>query len=587
MADRYWVGGTGSWDNSVGAKWAATSGGVGGQSVPLSTDNVFFDAASGTAPYTVTVGATNKPCANLSFAGFTGTYAQSGLNTNIYEGVTLPNSTGTITGGGTWVFVGTGSFNIVSNNYILPLNFNFNSVGGVWTTTDNLSITGAITLVTGSLVAGASITTGGTFTFTAGTVNFGSYTHTMNIFSSANANIRTINFGTATVNIAGNATTVWNTSTITNLTISGTAPTVNFIYSGSTGTRVISMGVLSEANSISVNITAGSDAITLSGASFKSLNFTGYSGACPLGNNIIYKDLTLSATQTIATSGTLTFSGTSVTQTITTNGITISTATLTINSATTTVQNVGALTTTGALTVTAGTLNINANLTIGSTSVFTFTAGILTANNGANITSGTFVSSSTNTRTLNMGSGTWTLGSTGIVWNINAANLTLNAQQSRILINNTASPTVANSFSGGSGFTYYTLEYARGAATANFNIVSSGTFANFIDNTSTAAHNIVFTSGGTYQFHRFNVRGASTAARISILRSATTIATLVKLGQGVVCNSDYLTVNATLSYTPSTGVWYAGANSTGAPAGGWIAGNAPSSQSLLGAGGVG
>ena len=45
MADRYWVGGTAAWDGTAGTKWALTSGGAGGQAIPTSADDVFFDAA--------------------------------------------------------------------------------------------------------------------------------------------------------------------------------------------------------------------------------------------------------------------------------------------------------------------------------------------------------------------------------------------------------------------------------------------------------------------------------------------------------------------------------------------------------------
>jgi hypothetical protein len=464
----------------------------------------------------------------------------------------------------------------------------FNNSLATWSNPDALNTSGSIAITTGTLTAGASITTtAGSFALTAGSLNLGSYTHNFNTFNSNNANTRTIDFGTSTVNITGSATTIWTTGTVTSLTILGTSPTVNFTYSGSTGTRVISFGGLSEANSINVNISAGSDAITLSGASFKSLNFTGYSGACPLGNNTIYKDLTLSATQTIATSGTLTFAGTSVTQTITSNGLTIPTATLTINSATTTVQTSGALTTTGALTLTTGTFNINANLTIGSASNFTFTAGTINANNGANITCGVFSSSNSNTRTLNMGWGTWTLTSTSTVWNISnttATGITLNAQQSRILINNTTATTTSSSFGGG-GLTYYTLEYARGATTASFGIFgANNVFANFIDNTSTVAHSITIAQGQTNSFYKFNVRG-SAGAIITITTTGGSTTPVVKLGQGIVCYCDYLSIGGAISATPAN-TWYAGANSTTSNAA-WIATAAPSSQSLLGAGGVG
>ena len=63
MADRYWVGGTGSWNSTT--KWSATSGGASGASVPTSADNAIFNAASSVSGYTVTV-TDNATCANLT-----------------------------------------------------------------------------------------------------------------------------------------------------------------------------------------------------------------------------------------------------------------------------------------------------------------------------------------------------------------------------------------------------------------------------------------------------------------------------------------------------------------------------------------
>lgn len=64
MADRYWVGGTGSWNST--SKWSASSGGSSGASVPTSSDNVIFDVNSGSAHYTVTV-TSGATCANFTF----------------------------------------------------------------------------------------------------------------------------------------------------------------------------------------------------------------------------------------------------------------------------------------------------------------------------------------------------------------------------------------------------------------------------------------------------------------------------------------------------------------------------------------
>jgi len=80
MADRYWVGGTATWDNTPGTKWAATSGGAGGESVPTVEDNVFFnEASSGTVTVATTGGGAGpKYARNLNFSGFTGTFTGNG-----------------------------------------------------------------------------------------------------------------------------------------------------------------------------------------------------------------------------------------------------------------------------------------------------------------------------------------------------------------------------------------------------------------------------------------------------------------------------------------------------------------------------
>lgn len=71
MADRYWVGGSGTWDASNATNWSTSSGGTGGATAPTSVDNVFFDDNSGVAGNTVVIG-TNAVCSgfyyNASFA---------------------------------------------------------------------------------------------------------------------------------------------------------------------------------------------------------------------------------------------------------------------------------------------------------------------------------------------------------------------------------------------------------------------------------------------------------------------------------------------------------------------------------------
>lgn len=53
MADRYWVGGSGTWNNSSTANWATSSGGATGASVPTSSDNAIIDTNSGNGTITI------------------------------------------------------------------------------------------------------------------------------------------------------------------------------------------------------------------------------------------------------------------------------------------------------------------------------------------------------------------------------------------------------------------------------------------------------------------------------------------------------------------------------------------------------
>lgn len=68
MANRYWVGGAGTWDRSSTSNWAAASGGASGASCPVVTDDVFFDSNSSSVPFELTIPSFNGPiCHDVSF----------------------------------------------------------------------------------------------------------------------------------------------------------------------------------------------------------------------------------------------------------------------------------------------------------------------------------------------------------------------------------------------------------------------------------------------------------------------------------------------------------------------------------------
>jgi hypothetical protein len=129
MANRFWVGGTGTWDNVTTTHWSASTGGAGGASVPAAVDLVTFDGASGGGTVTVaaTINASNT-LSSITMGAFTGTLDFSANNPSI----TLTgngfsnNGTGTRTlnmGSGTFTLTG-GSTTVWDCGTITGLTFN-------------------------------------------------------------------------------------------------------------------------------------------------------------------------------------------------------------------------------------------------------------------------------------------------------------------------------------------------------------------------------------------------------------------------------------------------------------------------------
>ena len=302
----YWVGGSGTWDGSTTTNWSETSGGTGGVGAPRAGTNVFFDSASdSSAPFTVTINA-GALANDLTASGLDQTMTWSGSGAmSVYGNFSVPATNFTQSYTGTITFAATSSETITTNGKSFTA-FTFDGVGGTWTLQDAATLTGAATLTNGTLV-------------------LGSYTFTCDTFASNNSNSRTINFGTDKIVITSTSTaTVWNTATITNLTISGT-PLVELTGGGAT-TKTISAGALSEANSISFSLlnTAGTVAFTASNT-VRNLIIANNSFTVSNIAITIYGDLTINGTSPTLTAGAnaWTFAATSGTKVITTNGETL------------------------------------------------------------------------------------------------------------------------------------------------------------------------------------------------------------------------------------------------------------------------
>lgn len=121
-----------------------------------------------------------------------------------------------------------------------------------------------------------------------------------------------------------------------------------------------------------------------------------------------------------------------------------------------------------------------------SSGTITHTRGTFDAKN-YNLTCTTFSSSNSNVRTINMGSGLWTLSSTATVWTtVTATNLTLNKDTANILLSDTS--TSARNFLSGAGVSYNKLTI--GGTTGTSTLVMSGGVFTELASIKTVAHTI-------------------------------------------------------------------------------------------------
>jgi len=191
-------------------------------------------------------------------------------------------------------------------------------------------------------------------------------------------------FGTNTISLNSTGTIFTGATT---MTVTGT-PLIICTDTSATS-RTISPTAVTEANSISFRITAGTGALSLASGNYRDIdltdgtNPTGYAGALTVGINSYYGNFKASTGMTVVTgTSALTFAATSGTKTINTAGVTFDRP-FTFN-------GVG------------GTWQLQAALTSGATRACTLTNGTLDFN-GYTATFGNFSSTNSNIRTLAFG----------------------------------------------------------------------------------------------------------------------------------------------------------------------------------------
>lgn len=214
MADRYWVGGTGTWDATT-THWSTTSGGTAGATAPTIADNVIFDAGSNvsTEVFTVTASGTVN-CLNLTVGAVDAVMTLAGGSTStifIYGSLSYPATNLVASMSGTYQFgsLTTGK-TITTNGVSIAADISFTGIGGAWTLTDALTVTGA---------AGINLNNG---TFSTG--NFAVTTTVFNISGSAT---RTLTLGSSTITCtSAYPTYAWNAQVVTNLTFTANTATI-------------------------------------------------------------------------------------------------------------------------------------------------------------------------------------------------------------------------------------------------------------------------------------------------------------------------------------------------------------------------
>src|SRR3989338_2828943 len=465
MANRFWVLGTGNTSDT--AHWSATTGGAGGQTVPVAGDTVTFDSNSCTAatvPIDVALSATsitiNKSDLTLIHnAGTTltgamtltagtvntngqtcswGSFSSSNSNTRT---LTMGASAITLTIAGDAVNCASGTLTITANTATIT------TTNGNFISTNVTNWNGLSLVFTGN--GGRTITPASGGTTFANIPRAGAANKTDSVSLAGNI------ICTGTCTLGGNSTQGVNRMLILSNTV-GTQRTItaaayvitgdvnfmdiNLAYSGGASwTNVGSAYIgdaLGNAGAVTTNATVSATQTATGTASF-TWSTHGWTSRVPLPQDDVVINNAFVAGQTVTidmprlgrnitwtgATGAPTWNGS--TACVMYGNLTMAVGVLTSGGATSLElrgRGTHTITTTGctmrqiAIWGPGGTYTLQDGLTLSSTNRLWVLAGTFNAN-GFNIAAQGFEIAGSTTRTVNMCSGTWTVLSTGTMWN--------------------------------------------------------------------------------------------------------------------------------------------------------------------------
>lgn len=226
MASRFWVGGTGTWDNATTTNWSASTGGAGGASVPAAADAVTFDGSSGGGVVTVaaTINGSNT-ISSLTMGAFTGTLDFSVNNPSVSMGSMSISGAGTRTlklGSGTFTLTAPSTTNIFDASTTTGLTF--------------LCGTSTIAFVPSSTPNNSFGMAGGGLTYNNVSFTFGS-SAARAAFITGNNTINVLTIG-PNINMQFSAGA---TQTLTSLVANGAAGSSGLLLGGASGVSTISI----------------------------------------------------------------------------------------------------------------------------------------------------------------------------------------------------------------------------------------------------------------------------------------------------------------------------------------------------------